>query len=811
MLSLFLVQELDRELASSPTDSSPTDSEHTLIYFFCSFSDERLNKACVILSSLIYQIVLKKRNLGQYAAPSFSSPNKANETRGSATALWKILSKILNDPDIGKILCILDGLDECDQESQDFLASSFAELVAATPGTRAYGMNVMLLNQGLRHPVLQGTPQIELELNYSDAFKEDIKIFLDEKLKNLSIPGSDEMFRQKLMHSLSSGAGETFLWVGYITKELFRSASRSHAEEMLRVLPQDLHGIYGHMLSKGLRNHRADLERISFILQAITLAFRPLTINELGTIYSLHFGGQANSNGAVRRLISLCGDFLRIHPRSGEHKRISIAEKHAARPLAGHDYVTLFHESAKKFLLRPNVDGDFSLEKLRIQDKKEVHLRLARICLFVVTDNHLRDTTASIGSLQAQRQRTALARSFERRSAFSPHESRGVSRVSLLDSSDHRNGFRSQGLDSMPGGPLFQYAAHHWAAHARKAKERGRELISTQSIFSESSSIRMNWIEWYKKCSSGHDKPTCAAGDIHHFIIPEPTMNPLLLACSFGIHTWVEPLICEPQSGPGITDWDQLLYLAIINSQRAVVTILHRKGANINSATLPVPDNQKHRIIASTPLFIACSLKDTRMVDHLISLGADVNLVTKCGLSALDLVRQRKRLRNSLLPILLRACSINQDAEIDKLVGCEADPFSLPAAVSGLIVTATTVHQALYQMASIVSNAPMLVREALATVQEASEAIFDVRNLMTRVTNLENEETRLIRFDQFTTVIGDLILTLSELEFLTVKDTTDSPTERPNWSHEEAQISEHLGRLKVCVSCLSMMFAIAIG
>lgn len=754
MLSLFLVQELDREFASTPTES-----EHTLIYFFCSFSDDRLNTACAVLSSLIYQLVLKKRTLGKYAASSFSSYSKANETLRSATALWKIFHKILNDPGIGQTFCILDGLDECDEGSQDFLASCLAELVTANHGARAHGMNVMLLSQGLHRPVLQGTPQIELELNYSDAFKKDVKIFLDEKLKALSIPDSDEAFNQKLMNSLSSGAGETFLWVGYIAKELCRSTSRSHAEEMLRMLPQDLYGIYGHMLSRRLRNHTAKLGRISFILQAVALAFRPLTINELGTIYSLEFGGQENSNEAVRGLISLCGEFLRIHPRSEARMRSSVAEQHVARAFAGHDYVTLFHKSAKKFLLRADVDCNSLLENLRIRDKKNVHLRLARICLFVVQKSRLGDPEA-----------------YE--------------------------------------GPLFQYAAHHWAAHARKTQEQGRQLISeneSMPMFSVTSSIRMDWIAWYKVCSSGHDKPTCAAGDIHHYIAPEPTMNRLLLACSLGIDTWVEALIEGSKSVAGSSDWDQLLYFAVINSQRAVVTILHREGANINTETLPVPENQKHQTVASTPLFIACSFKDTRMVDHLISLGADVNMITKCGLSALDLVRQRKRLRRSLLPILLRACSINQDAEIDKLVTFATNPFSLSAAVSGLTVTATTVHQALYRMTSSVSNAPISVCEALATVEETSEAIFDVRNLMTRVINLENDEGRLIRLDQLTTVIRDLILTLSELEFLTVKDTTDNLMDGPNWSHEEAQILELLATLKVSVSCLSMMFAIALG
>lgn len=757
MLAMFLLQELEKEL-----ETTPQTSNHTIIYFFCSFSDARLNTATAILSSLIYQLIQRHRTMGRHATSSFSSQSRANETLRSATALWKVLNRMLSDPGIGKIFCVLDGLDECDLESQDFLASCFADLATGTPGTKAYGLNIIILSQELSRPVFQGTSHLRLDANHNHAFKRDVNLFLTERLQGLSIPGSDAHFHKRLFDCLSDGAQDTFLWVGYVTKELYRSKSKSHAEEMLQNLPRDLNGIYGHMLSRGIRSHNAKLERICFILHAVALACRPLTINELATLHSLEFGGRNNSNQVIDGLISLCGEFLRVHPRPEGHGLSAILGKDMPKSNSQYDHVTLFHKSAKKYLLRPDVDSDPLLEKLRIQDKRIGHLRLARICLGTVRNSRLRGIIAPHGRLHGD------------------------------------------------PCPLFQYAAHHWAVHARKSHQQGCELIlvnDTNSMFSEYSFPRENWMRWYKSCSHGQDRPNCRVEDIHHYILPKPTMDQLPLACALGMEAWVEALLAEPKTLSHRTDWAQLLYSAIINDHRAVVSILHSKGADINSDALP--DHGQYQIVASTPLMIACSLKMTTMVDHLIGLGADVNLITKCGLSALDLVRQRKRLRKSLLPILLRGCLIDQDAEIDKLVNFSSDSLSISAAVVGLRLTATSVHKVLYDMTLSVINAPKSVNEASTTVQETSEAILDIYNLINKETSMKNEDKGLIRLDHLTKVIQLLILTLSELESLTVADTKDGLMDRPRWMREEGQVQELLATLRVSNSCLSMLFAIA--
>lgn len=800
MLSMFLVEELETELQ--------INSNQSLIYFFCSFSDDRLNSATAILSSFIYQLIQKHRSMGRHATASFSSQNRTSETLRSVTALWKIFNRILNDPNLGKVFCILDGLDECDVESQDFLIDSFAALTTASSENRSHGMNLAIISRELSRPSLQHLEHVRLDPKHNTAFRQDVSLFIAERLQELAFPGLDESFRRELLNKLSNGAQGTFLWIGYITKELFRSKSRAHAAEILRNLPQDLYGIYGRILSSSIAKQSARTQMISFLLHAITLACRPFTIKELETLCMLEFGGNTTySSEAVSGFIALCGDFLRLQSPSERRNHCVSPAQTILGPSAQHTFITLFHESAKKYLLRPQPDDDPVLEKLRVQDKKDGHLKLAHICLQYIRTSCLREIAAPCNPSDSDSKST---------NAGGPPSTEHRLKADGADDPDGRftdeHANSQESSTSIARGPLFQYAAHHWAVHARKARQHCSELIcesETTSFFSENSSVRVNWIRWYKECSYGNDRPECRTKDIHHYMLPEPTMDQLPLACALGIEAWVNKLLPESESLFRHGDWTKLLHSAIINNHRAVVTILHRKGADINTEGLP--GHQDYPITVSTPLMIACALKLNKMVDHLIGLGANVNLLTKSGQTALDFVRQRKRIRKSLLPILLRGCAKFDYAEIDKSLNISVDPLSLPASVIGLGLTAATIHKALYEFTSSVINVPKSACQACVMIEEISLAIIDIKLMMDGNSKLSSEQRKGVRLDHLTVVFQCLIWTLSRLEYLILSDINEGLMNRQCWLEKEAMILELLSALERPMSCLSLMFSIVTG
>lgn len=101
MLSIFLTKKLE-ENASDMANAQ-------VIFYFC--SQEKRNTGIDVLRGLLYQILTKRSHLVKHA-----SAERTQQTLSSFEALW-IITKCIEDLDLGTIFCVLDGLDECDEHT----------------------------------------------------------------------------------------------------------------------------------------------------------------------------------------------------------------------------------------------------------------------------------------------------------------------------------------------------------------------------------------------------------------------------------------------------------------------------------------------------------------------------------------------------------------------------------------------------------------------------------------------------------------------------------------------------------------------
>ncbi|RYP59020.1 hypothetical protein DL769_008711 [Monosporascus sp. CRB-8-3] len=108
MLSIFLTEELEK-ITQSMEDTG-------LLFYFCSHQDEKRNTAVAVLRGLVHQIVKKRPKLIEYVLPYLETPEKAQATLLSLESLWIIFRRLVQDGDLRKIFCVLDGLDECDED-----------------------------------------------------------------------------------------------------------------------------------------------------------------------------------------------------------------------------------------------------------------------------------------------------------------------------------------------------------------------------------------------------------------------------------------------------------------------------------------------------------------------------------------------------------------------------------------------------------------------------------------------------------------------------------------------------------------------
>lgn len=147
-----------------------------------------------------------------------------------------------------------------------------------------------------------------------------VEIFIKKKVDHLK---SMRKWRSDLagdFHSyLRKSAGGTFLWVALVCKRLQQIPSWKVREEIEKPadVQQGLDSFYRRML-KIVRDEASDFAELCVqILRATTLAYRPLRLQELGTVVTLpnelQEGVDPSTFDGSRDLIERCGSFLLLH------------------------------------------------------------------------------------------------------------------------------------------------------------------------------------------------------------------------------------------------------------------------------------------------------------------------------------------------------------------------------------------------------------------------------------------------------------------------------------------------------------------
>jgi ankyrin repeat protein len=361
MLSIFLTEELEA------TTQDTEDAE--LAFYFCSHQDEKRNTAVAILRGLVYQIVTKRPRLAKHALSYFETPERVQQTLSSLETLWIIFKRLVEDPDLRTMFCVLDGLDECDDDTLRVLVPRIAGAFSSTaslPTAKAF--KLVIVSRDI--PGLQGCTRVKLDPDNNDKVARDIERFISTRVEELAtIEGFDEI-RATVHATLLERSKGTFLWVGFVMNELSQKQTCSQVLKAVDDLPSGLPAIYSRMLLRIPSKHRGTS---SAILRWVTIASRPLLLQELAAAIDIRPPFPLITPvQAIRDEIALCTPFLKVQELE----------------------VILVHQSARDYLLRKEPDGDAVLEEFRIQ-AEDAHLELARTCFDCVTRSGLQHAKES--------------------------------------------------------------------------------------------------------------------------------------------------------------------------------------------------------------------------------------------------------------------------------------------------------------------------------------------------------------------------------------------------------------------------------
>lgn len=384
VLAKHVWKGLSSELRSSPK------GDMVLLYYCCNARTRPDESAASILRALIHQFLWQKslafKNVVQSNELMQSRSISGGSTDWTFSALWSIFKDIVaNSQD--QVYCIIDGLDECENESMEDLLLLLPSLLKK--GNSKAFSKFFLTSRVEGHIVsaLEGhAANITIT---SDVTRHDVEIYVGERLANLTrrlrLNAKEEQNLRRLLAERASGM---FLWVDLAIKDLEKTYGirAKTIARRVRSLPSGLNALYERMLSKidAMCEDQDTFQLARKMLTWIALAARPLTLNELRIALAMEVDTKdLDSLEPLQNisydLLGLCGSFVEIIRKSNNDFPVKESQVEADELEDLSATVRLIHQSAKEYLVDSSGIPD-SLSKYRINSHMG-NAEIARICL----------------------------------------------------------------------------------------------------------------------------------------------------------------------------------------------------------------------------------------------------------------------------------------------------------------------------------------------------------------------------------------------------------------------------------------------
>ncbi|KAF2165686.1 hypothetical protein M409DRAFT_23977 [Zasmidium cellare ATCC 36951] len=308
-------------------------------YFFCQADNNQMNNATAALKGLVWLLAQQQPMLTRYLLERYrSSAGKGFSDALSCTTLSEVLGDMLKDAALQPVVLIVDALDECEEASREQLLDTIINCSDLSPKLKWIVSNRRL--PAIERRLLHLQNKLELRLDDQDL-REPIRAYIDHKIDHLEVMNDQEKkWRADVKEALQRRAGNTYLWVWLVCKEL--NAAEAHDwMALLEDMPNGLERLYDELLERldKLKVPLATRACCKRILAIATLAFRPLTLSELAQLASLP------SDKPPDRLVLQCGSFLThrngyvhlIHKSAQDHLVKNFTKLEGGGPLVTHE------------------------------------------------------------------------------------------------------------------------------------------------------------------------------------------------------------------------------------------------------------------------------------------------------------------------------------------------------------------------------------------------------------------------------------------------------------------------------------------
>ena len=556
----------------------------TTAYFF--FKDDSPEQRSVThaLCAWVHQLCSQNRALLRKAVDAYR--NNGRQLTLSFAWMWQLLLTVARIREAGEIVCIVDALDECQENDRETLISSLNDFYTSQKGSEV--QLKFLVTSRPYYDIEESFDRNTIRLageDESETIKYEINLVIKDRVPKIASKKQlDCRTQAALQDRLLQVENRTYLWLHltlYSVEKAFGLATPQKMGDFIRELPRTINQAYEAMLARSPQPEQARK-----LLHIILAARRPLALREMNMACHIETGQKSReevdlfpeeSFGSYVK--NLCGLLVRIHGSK----------------------MFLLHQTVKEFLL----PGSINMDAIRSIDSggvwkhsmelKESNLVLAKSCLyylsFTVFDE--RPDMFCCGQFPHHHSCNRSQRIFKYRYAGARHD-------------------------------FFNYAAMNWIDHFRLARTE-REMTEKWSYICDAKASRFrNWFNTWlvrdNRTLPDHKPDTTFLAPLDLSDLCLLKVSPLPLAFTFGHDVIARQLLEKIDKVDS-----QYLIVAARSGNVSVIRILLEAGVSIETRSKD----------GYTPLMEAALTDKHLAVQELLNAGAQMDATNPLGKTAL--------------------------------------------------------------------------------------------------------------------------------------------------------------------------------
>lgn len=221
-----------------------------------------------------------------YALQEYNT--KGSRSFKELNSLWNIFVEAVTDSRIEKVVCVIGGLDECENDSRSQFIQLLNDCCANCVGKEGEmaRLKILLLSrpyvyieEELHHPL-----KIRMKLEDESVLtRADVELVIRNRVRRFGTKRNiSNQVQEGLIYRLTRDAGQTFLWASLVLSDLESSlrASETKLLDLISQIPPTLNATYEKILRKS--KSPKDVQRI---LRIIIGAVRPLSLAEMNIAF----------------------------------------------------------------------------------------------------------------------------------------------------------------------------------------------------------------------------------------------------------------------------------------------------------------------------------------------------------------------------------------------------------------------------------------------------------------------------------------------------------------------------------------------